>query len=127
MTSSAMPSWSDSACVSTSPSRRRIPASRSRRRIGPPGGPVSNSTLAWPLWISVASPCPMLRNDTTTSPASGGRASWAGDAAASSAVTATAAVAAVHPTRRRGRGGPSRRAAARASRAMPTSAAASAA
>ena len=71
MTGSAMPSWSLSACVRTSRSSRSMPASSSRRRIGPPGGPVSTSTEAEPRCSSVASPWPMSRNETTSSPGAG--------------------------------------------------------
>ena len=46
----------------------RCPPPRGARRIGPSDTPVSISTDVRPRWISVASPWPTSRNETTTSP-----------------------------------------------------------
>ncbi len=84
----------------TSRSRRPTPASSSRRRIGPPGGPVSTSTDAEPRCSSVASPCPTSRNETTSS-CGARRGALPGCAAAKpSTATASATAAAAIETRR---------------------------
>ncbi len=123
MTGSAIPSWSASAWVSTSRSSRPTPASSSRRRIGPCGGPVSTSTAAPSRCSSVASPWPTSMNETTSSPRAGGagrpaRACRAATATASAAAPATARI------RRRpcGRGPGTSHPRALASRARPATA-----
>ena len=107
ITARPAPSWSSCAWVITSRSRRRTPASRSRRTIGPSGGPVSTSIDAPSRWISVASPWPMSRNDTTSSPGTTGAAARrcaTRPAAAGSASTATASSAGrIRGPRARGR------------------------
>ena len=92
-TSSAAPSWSVSRVGDHERVEPLDAGLRSRRRIGPPGGPVSTSTATPSVWSSVASPWPTSRNETTSSPrrAAGpcARSTAAARPSAASATTAT--------------------------------------
>ena len=116
ITAGAAPSWSASACVSTSASSRFTPASLSRSQDRPVRRPGVHEHRVAPSWISVASPWPMSRNDTRARPGAGARrGARRGDAPTPSAIAAdrrdrrpptAAARAAAAPAARAGRGGP---------------------
>ena len=74
ITAGAAPSWSASAWVRNSASRRLTCACRGASGSGRRAGRCRPALTVAPSWISVASPWPTSRNETTSSPGCSGAA-----------------------------------------------------
>lgn len=84
------PMWSSCACVSSTPSRRRIPNRPSAFRSAAGSGPASTSTESAPLCTKIASPWPTSRT-TIRVPATGACQTELHTAAAHTAAAAASA------------------------------------